>query len=153
MKKLEEMTLEEKIEYYELLLREQDAKMQLRSRESELSRARSYSVGSTAGGSVELVLRGIDSNILWYMLQPVEVSELIHTLASSIGCYAALKPREDFASWRNWTLKPEERARLFNDPDSVHLLVTNGRVGLENNDTGKIINNANGPGVKQELEE
>lgn len=150
------MTLEEKIEYYELLIREQDAKLQVKNREAELSRARSYSVGNTAGGCVELMLRGTDGKVLWYMLQPVEVSELIHTLASSIGCYAALKPREDFAAWRNWTLKPEERIRLFGDPESIELLASNGRLGLDYNNNGRDINKRNGPGgpiPQQEKEE
>lgn len=151
MKKLEDMTLEEKIEYYELQLREKDAQYQLKSKEAELSRARSYSVGSTSGGSVELVMRGIGNDTLWYMLHPVEVSELIHTLAASIGCYAALRPREDFAAWRNWNLKPEEKARLFGDPESAFLMSTTGRIGLENNKNGSIINNEQ-PGLKQETE-
>lgn len=147
-----ELTLEEKIEQYELMLREQDAQLQLKSRAGELSRARSYSIGNTAGGCVELTLRGIDSKILWYMLQPAEVSEVIHTLAASIGCYAALKPREDFASWRNWALKPDERVRLFNDPDSMHEISTRGRIGLEHNEIGKPINN-NELSTTQKIEE
>lgn len=152
MEDTSKMTLEEKIEYYELLAREKRALIGLQSSDSELNRARSHSVGAAPGGCVELSLRGIDGKIIWTILQPVEVSELIHTLASAIGCYAALKPREDFTAWRNWTLSPEERQRLFMDPGSVHKLLQNGGVGLQNNDTGKMINNTESPGLNKQEE-
>jgi hypothetical protein len=141
MKDTKDMTLEEKIEYYELQLKEKEAMQRLQARESEFNRARSHTVGSLPGGAVELSLRGIDGKVLWTMLQPVEVSELIHTLASSIGCYAALKPREDFTAYRNWTLSQQERTRLFLDPQSMHEIMTMGRLGVENNNNGVDINN------------
>lgn len=141
MKKLEEMNLEEKIEYYELLSKENEAKLRLKAQEGEINRARSHSVGAGPGGVVELSLRTNDGKVVWTVLQPVEVSELIHTMASAIGCYAALKPREDFSAWRNWHLSSEERERLFMDPQSYVKLTTNGQVGLENNKAGTLINN------------
>lgn len=152
MEDTSKMSLEEKIEYYELLAREKRALQSLQASDAELNRARSHSVGAGPGGSVELSLRGIDGKIIWTVLQPVEVSELIHTLASAIGCYAALKPREDFTAWRNWTLSSEERQRLFMDPNSMQQLITNGRVGLQNNDNGKMINNTESPGLKVQEE-
>lgn len=151
-KDLKEMTIEEKIEYYELLAKEKAALFGLQAREGELNRARSYALGGGPGGVVELSLRGNDGKILWLILQPVEVSEMIHTLASSIGCYAAIKPREDFTAWRNWTLSEDERKRLFMDPQSMHQIASTGRLGLENNNTGKLINNTESPGLKQEEE-
>lgn len=152
MKKLEEMTLEEKIEYYELLSKERQAQLGLLSSEGEMNRARSYSVGSAPGGAIELSLRGLDGKVIWTVLQPVEISELIHTMASAIGCYAALKPREDFTAWRNWTLSEEERTRLFMDPQATHRLITNGKVGLENNNAGTLINNKESTGLKVQEE-
>jgi hypothetical protein len=139
-KKLEEMSLEEKVEHYELLMREKDAIYQLMSKESDFSRARSFTVGSGIGGVVDINMRGPDGKSLHHFIQPVEVSELIHTLAATIGCYVALRPREDFTAWRNWTLKPEERELLFNDPAYVAQLVNTGKLGLEHNNNGKSIN-------------
>jgi len=134
----EGMSIEERVEYYEMLLREKDALFALKAKDGDYSRARSYTIGSTGGGSVEITLRGLDSNILFYILQPVEVSELIHTLAASIGCYAALKPREDFASFRNWHLSKQERERLLLDPESYYSTIKAGALGLEHNENGTI---------------
>lgn len=153
MEETKNMTLEEKIEHYELLLREKDVLQQLQTKDGELSRARSYYVGSTVGGLTEITLRGHDSKILFYILQPVEVSELIHTLAASIGCYAALKPRQDFTSWRNWKVSDEERKLLFNDPDKEEkelIAHAHGSIGLQNNDNGKKINTLEQPGLQVE---
>lgn len=65
------------------------------------SRARSISVGTAGGGVIEINMRGDFSN-LWYQIQPVEVVELIDQLAASAGLEVAVRPRQDFASWRSW---------------------------------------------------
>jgi hypothetical protein len=70
--------------------------------EGNLHRARSFSVGTAFGGVTEITMRGNGSNFLWVLMQPVEVVELINQLAANIGCHIAIKPREDFASWRAW---------------------------------------------------
>lgn len=70
--------------------------------ESSLNRARSVTVGTCFGGTTELMMRGNNGSVLWAPMQPVEVIELIHQLAANVGCHIALKPRHDFASWRNW---------------------------------------------------
>jgi hypothetical protein len=73
---------------------------------ANLNRARSVTVGTCFGGTTELMMRGNDGSVLWTPMQPVEVIELIHQLAANVGCHIALKPREDFASWREWKIAP-----------------------------------------------
>jgi hypothetical protein len=66
------------------------------------TRARSISVGNAFGGTTEISLRGDGGRVLWVLLQPAEVTELIHQLAANIGCHIHIQPRNDFASWRQW---------------------------------------------------
>ena len=94
--------LEEKIN-------EINAEMSIINRMGELKRSRSVTVGTAFGGTTELMMRGNDGNVLWAVMQPVEVIELIHQLASNVGCHLALKPREDFSSWRDWKLTEQEK--------------------------------------------
>jgi hypothetical protein len=74
---------------------------ELASLEQNKSRARSFSVGTTTGGVIEVSMRGDYSN-LWYLLQPVEAVEMINQLAAASGIEVAMRPRQDFASWRSW---------------------------------------------------
>jgi hypothetical protein len=74
---------------------------ELASLEQNQSRARSFSVGTTTGGVIEVSMRGDFSN-LWYLLQPVEAVEMINQLAAASGIEIAMRPRQDFASWRSW---------------------------------------------------
>jgi hypothetical protein len=92
-KRLAELEEEKKI-----YLAEQD----LRNLKSNSSRARAVTVGTAFGGVTEISLRGEAGDFLWCLLQPVEVTELIHQLAGNIGCHIAIQPRNDFASWRAW---------------------------------------------------
>ena len=82
--------------------------MSAESRMGDLRRARSVTVGTAFGGTTELMLRGNDGNVIWAIMQPVEVVELIHQLAANVGCHIHLQPRNDFASWRNWKNTDEE---------------------------------------------
>lgn len=84
-------------------IQEIDAEFQARNRENELNRARSVTVGTAFGGTVEIMMRG-NNNFMWATMQPVEVVELINQLSAGIGCHIAIKPRNDFASWREWQL-------------------------------------------------
>lgn len=68
---------------------------------SNRNRARSFNVGTAFGGIVEVSMRG-DFHSLWCSLQPVEVVEMIEQLAASAGLEIAIRPRQDFASWRGW---------------------------------------------------
>ena len=66
------------------------------------SRARSITVGTCFGGTVEVSMRGDGINYLWVPMHQPEVNELIHQLAESVGCHIHIKPREDFSSFRHW---------------------------------------------------
>lgn len=68
---------------------------------SNRNRARSLNVGTAFGGIVEVSMRG-DFHSLWCTLQPVEVVEIIEQLAASAGLEIAIRPRQDFATWRGW---------------------------------------------------
>lgn len=71
------------------------------------NRARSFSVGTTTGGIVEVSMRA-DSANLWYLLHPVEVVEIMEQLAAAAGLQVALRPKQDFTTWRSWdTTIPE----------------------------------------------
>jgi hypothetical protein len=73
------------------------------------SRASSFTVGTTTGGIIEVGMRGDYAN-LWYLLQPVEAVEMINQLAAAAGIEVAMRPRKDFASWRDWKHTEEELA-------------------------------------------
>jgi len=91
--------------------------LQIKSLKAEQSRARSINVGTAFGGVTEISMRGHDGNHLWVLMQPVEVVEFINQLAANIGCHIGIKPRKDFASWRQWN----------NDIDTQeHQLITQG---------------------------
>jgi hypothetical protein len=65
------------------------------------TRARSFTIGSASGGVIEISMRGDYSN-LWYLANPVEVVEYIYQFAAAAGIEVAIRPRNDFASWRGW---------------------------------------------------
>jgi hypothetical protein len=72
------------------------------------NRSRSITVGTAFGGAVEISMRG-DYHNLWAILQPVEVVELIEQLSSGVGLQVAMRPKQDFASWRGWNVDIEDR--------------------------------------------
>jgi hypothetical protein len=107
-----------------------EAEQDLKNVKSSLTRARSITVGTAFGGVTEVSMRGDGGDFLWCLLQPVEVTELIHQLASNIGCHIVIQPRRDFASWRDWKVSDEERLRLngwapFPNDMAEHLKVGN----------------------------
>jgi hypothetical protein len=65
------------------------------------TRSRSLTIGTTTGGIIEVSMRGDFSN-LWYLLHPVEAVEVIEQLAAAAGLQVALRPKQDFTSWRSW---------------------------------------------------
>jgi len=65
------------------------------------SRGRSLTVGTAGGGIIELCIRA-DYSSLWYQIPPTEAVELIGQLAAAAGVEIAIRPRQDFASWRSW---------------------------------------------------
>lgn len=72
------------------------------------NRARSVTVGTCFGGTVEISMRRADGSSTFAILQPVEAIELIHQLSAGIGCHIQLAPRRDFGSWREWNYTAEE---------------------------------------------
>jgi hypothetical protein len=72
------------------------------------NRARSLTVGTCFGGTVEISMRRSDGINTFTILQPVEAIELIHQLAAGVGCHINLQPRKDFSSWRDWKYTEEE---------------------------------------------
>lgn len=93
-------------------LRELESKMDLENRESNYNRARSITVGTAFGGTSEIMMRGDGGRHLWCAMQPCEVVELINQLAANVGCNVVLKPRNDFASWRDWRVSDSEKKHL-----------------------------------------
>jgi hypothetical protein len=93
-------------------LRQIEAEMDLENRESNRNRARSITVGSAFGGTTEIMMRSDGGRHIWCALQPVEVVELIHQLSANVGVNVALKPRDDFASWRDWRVSDAEKKHL-----------------------------------------
>ncbi len=96
------------------------AEQQLENFTGEKNRARSISVGNASGGITEITLRKTNGETTWYLLQPVEVIELIHQLAANVGCHINLKPREDFASWRGWNPVHNEQPRIERSEHPPH---------------------------------
>jgi hypothetical protein len=106
-KRLEQIKLEQELF---------DAEQVLRSAQSNATRSRSVNVGTAFGGVTEISMRGDAGQALWCLLQPVEAIELIHQLAANVGCHIAIKPREDFSSWRGWKVTDEEKLHLQGHP-------------------------------------
>ena len=118
--KLEQIKLEQKLF---------DAEQRLRSLKSNMSRSRSVTVGTAFGGTTEISMRGDAGESLWCLLQPVEAIELIHQLAANVGCHIAIKPREDFSSWRGWKVTEEEKLHLNGHPPFAGEVPTADNVG------------------------
>ena len=81
---------------------------ELANLEANKYRARSFTVGTAFGGIIELSMRG-DYNHMWCLLQPVEAVEFIEQLAAAAGLQVALRPKQDFASWRGWNVDTENK--------------------------------------------
>jgi len=91
-------------------------KQELANRLGEFSRARSVTVGTAFGGTTEVSMRSADGSYIWCLMQPAETIELIHQLAANVGCHIALKPRDDFSSWREWRVSEAEKKHLNGHP-------------------------------------
>jgi hypothetical protein len=74
---------------------------ELANLESNKYRARSFTIGTTTGGIIEVGMRG-DYGHLWYLLQPVEAVEIIQQIAAASGIEVAMRPKQDFSTWRSW---------------------------------------------------
>ena len=65
------------------------------------NRARSITVGTAFGGVVEVNMRS-DAASVYAQMQPTEAIELIEQLAAGVGIEIAMRPKQNFASWRGW---------------------------------------------------
>jgi regulator of replication initiation timing len=74
---------------------------ELLSIQQNRNRARSITVGTAFGGITEINVRS-DSGSLYAQMQPTEVIELIEQLSAGIGVEIAMRPKQNFASWRGW---------------------------------------------------
>ena len=97
--------------------------------ESNVNRARSITVGTAFGGTTEVMMRGNGDQFLYSIMQPVEVLELIHQLSANIGCHIAVKPRDDFGSWREWRVPEAEKKHLRSHPPFVNDMAVFQRLG------------------------
>lgn len=107
------MNKKEKAKKLDAILAEQD----VANFNASLNRARSINIGTCFNGAVEVSMRGSDGVFLWAPVQQFEVVELIHQMASSIGCHIHIQPRDDFSSWREWRQAPVESGKNV-DPQS-----------------------------------
>lgn len=108
-----------------------EEKMMVENRHGDLRRARSVTVGTAFGGTTEVMMRGNDSNVIWAIMQPVEVVELIHQLAANIGCHIHLQPRNDFSSWREWKVTSDEKQHLNGHPPFVNDMAPHQHIGQQ----------------------
>ena len=107
------------------------AKLELENHQSNLSRARSVSVGTAFGGVTEISMRCNDGRTVWAIMQPVEVLELIHQLAANVGCHINVQPRDDFSSWRSWRVTEEEKKHLNGHPPHPNDMALHNDVGAK----------------------
>lgn len=104
-------------------------KQEIENLESNLNRSRSIMVGTAFGGTTEISMRGNGDRFLYCVMQPVEVIELIHQLAANVGCHIALKPRDDFSSWREWRVSDAEKKHLNGHAPFVNDMAVFQRLG------------------------
>ena len=58
-------------------------------------------IAAVDGGIVEVGMRS-DAASVYAQIQPTEGVELIEQLAAGLGIEIAMRPKQDFASWRGW---------------------------------------------------
>ena len=73
------------------------------------NRARSITIGTAYGGVIEIALRN-EFNNMWTVMQPVEVIEFIESAAAAVGVEIAMRPKQNFTSWRGWNYEGEQPA-------------------------------------------
>lgn len=89
-------------EEHTLAIQEFHYKQEINNNISISNRGRSLLVGTCFNEMVEVSMRGDGDKRLWVILDPLEVGELIHQLAATIGCTATVTQRTDFLAFRKW---------------------------------------------------
>ena len=110
-------------------IKEFENRQRVAAHESSFNRARSITVGTSFGGTTEVSMRSEGNGFLYCIMQPVEVLELIHQLAANIGCHIAIKPRDDFGSWREWRVPESEKKHLQGHAPFVNDMAVFQRLG------------------------
>ncbi len=82
---------------------------EIASRIENQNRARSFTIGQSSGGTIEVMLRG-DYATLFYILRPVEAVEIIEQLAAAAGIEILKRPKQDFSAWRSWDLEQPDHS-------------------------------------------
>jgi hypothetical protein len=143
-KKINKIAEEFEVKKYELEIKRlqelhaMEADMDLENRESNRNRARSITVGTAFGGTTEVMMRSDGGRHIWCTMQPVEVIELIHQLAANVGCHIALKPRDDFGSWRDWRISEAEKQHLNGFPPFANDMAVFQKLGASGFDQQKV---------------
>ena len=78
-------------------------------------RARSVTVGTCGGGTLEMHMRG-DYHSSWMSLTPTEALEIAEQLASACGVKLAMKPKNDFSAWRGWNVDSMDSDNPWTQP-------------------------------------
>jgi hypothetical protein len=132
------------------------AEQQVKVIQDGANRARSVTVGTAFGGTIEVCMR-VDGGSIWAILQPVEALELAHQIAAAAGCHIAMRPREDFGSWREWKQEsslspqfpswPEHPPQVKNKPAEQMLPAPEEQPGLKLDRSNK-----NGVAIKKTVD-
>ena len=75
------------------------------------SRARSVTVGTCGGGTIEIQMRG-DYHSSWMQLTPTEALEIAEQIAAASGVQVAMRPKNDFSAWRGWNTDSVDYSHL-----------------------------------------
>jgi len=95
------MSEEKKELSYDQKLKKIEEDLGVLSAKANLYRGRSITVGPAGNGVIEISIRA-DGATVWYQMYPVEAVEFLEQMAAACGLYVATRPKNDFASWRDW---------------------------------------------------
>lgn len=74
-------------------------------------RSRNITVGTCFGGVVNIAMNN-EHYHMYAQLQPTEAVEIIEQLAAGVGVEIAMRPKQNFASWRGWEEVIDQRIAI-----------------------------------------
>ena len=74
-------------------------------------RSRNLTVGTCFGGVVNVAMNN-EHYHMYCQLQPTEAIEIIEQLAAGVGVEIAMRPKQNFASWRGWEEVIDQRIAI-----------------------------------------
>lgn len=74
-------------------------------------RSRNLTVGTCFGGVVNVAMNN-EHYHMYCQLQPTEAVEIIEQLAAGVGVEIAMRPKQNFASWRGWEEVIDQRIAI-----------------------------------------